>query len=89
MLDLTFYIRDLKANNNATTFKAAAGDGLEEDTFYKKPRARTYLHKHGQTDGQTQMDRLWYETNVPFISTRKSGYEMSILRIRLQYLNDQ
>ena len=35
------------------------------------------------------MDRLWYEINVPFISTRKSEYKMSILRIHLQYLNDQ
>ena len=28
---------------------------------------------HGQTDGQTQMDKLWYEINVPFFLQEKAG----------------
>ena len=38
-----------------------------------KPHARTYAHTHGQTDGQTQMDQLWYEINVPFLLQEKAG----------------
>ena len=38
-----------------------------------KPHARTYAHTHGQTDGQTQMDQLWYEINVPFFLQEKAG----------------
>ena len=38
-----------------------------------KPHARTYVHTHGQTDGQTQMYQLWYEINIPFFLQEKTG----------------
>ena len=48
-------------------FKAAAADGLGEDTItWNRTHEQTYAHTNGQTDGQIQMDQLWYIINVPF-----------------------
>ena len=60
----------------ATKFKAAAANGLGEDTKLHQT-ARTNIRAHAWTDGRmdrrTQMDQLWYEINVPFFLQEKAG----------------
>ena len=56
-----------------TKYKAAAADSLGEDTITWN---RTHEHtrtRMNRTDGQTQMDHLWYEINVPFFLQEKVG----------------
>ena len=37
------------------------------------PHAQTYAHRQGHTDGQAQMDQLWYKINVLIFMSEKAG----------------
>ena len=49
----------------ATKFEVARSNGLGGDTLTKSV---TVAQTHGQ------IDRLWYEINIPLFSKEKSGY---------------